>query len=117
MVTSIRIFLVSLLFVSLVTLGLTEPVAAQQAGQSEAVVPTFSGQLTKIDVTAKMITVKGSEDKEMVFSYSDETQILGADDGIQGLTGKTGADVKVSYRDDQGTTRATKIEIQPKKVE
>jgi hypothetical protein len=51
----------------------------------------------------------------MTFSYADTTQVVGADGGVQGLTGKTGSSLKVSYQDERGSQRATKIEVLPKK--
>src|SRR5688572_17109695 len=76
---------------------------------------TFEGQLSKVDSSAKTITMKGSDDKEMIFSYSDTTQVVGADGGVQGLTGKTGSSLKVSYSADRGLNQATKIEVVPAK--
>jgi hypothetical protein len=114
-------FAIGVLFVSIVTLVLSSPALALQqpappAGQSDnASVRSFEGQLTKIDSTAKTITVKGSDNKEMIFSYNDQTQVMGADDGVQGLVGKTGSSLKVSYRENRGTNQATKIELQPNK--
>jgi hypothetical protein len=71
----------------------------------------FEGQLTKVDATAKSISVKGSTGPEMVFNYNDQTQIVGQEKTIQGLAGKTGTPLKVSYRQDKGTNWATRIEI------
>jgi hypothetical protein len=76
-----------------------------QAGEK-----TFQGQLTKVDANAKWITVKGPKDAEMTFEYTDATQITGSEKSIQGLAGKTGADLKVTYRDAGGKHLATKIE-------
>jgi Cu/Ag efflux protein CusF len=75
---------------------------------------TVTGQLSKIDVAAKEITIK-SGDKEMVFTWIDSTQITGADDGAQGLTGKTGATLKVTYQSRGGANLASKIEVQEDK--
>jgi hypothetical protein len=122
MTTLLRTLSISLLIAAVVVLPTTswaltiqQPAApAAPQGQTESV-RTFEGQLTKVDSTAKMITLKGSDDKEMTFGYSDTTQVVGADDGVQGLSGKTGASLKVSYRDERGSNRATKIEIVAKK--
>jgi hypothetical protein len=94
--------------------GVQDPGAApRQPAQTR----TFEGELTKVDATAKTITVKGSEpNREMVFSYDDQTEVIGADYGVRGLAGNTGTQLKVSYRDQQGMNVATKIEIQPKKL-
>jgi hypothetical protein len=116
MTTLLRTFSVGLLVAAIVVLPTTF-LAAQQTqtppSQTESV-RTFEGQLSKVDSTAKTIILKGTDDKEMTFSYNDTTQVVGADD-IQGLTGKTGASLKVSYRDNRGSNQATKIEVLPKK--
>ena len=75
---------------------------------------TFDGQLMKIDATAKSISVKNSDNKEMTFTYTDQTLVVGPDNSIQGLNGKTGTQLKVSYREDKGANLATKIEVVPK---
>lgn len=75
---------------------------------------TATGQLSKIDIAAKEITIK-SGDKEMVFTWIDSTQITGADGGAQGLTGKTGATLKVTYQSRGGANLASKIEVQEDK--
>ena len=67
------------------------------------------GQLVKVDAQAKWISVKGPGDKEMQFDYTDATQVVG-EKNVQGLAGKTGADLRVTYRDAGGKLTATKIE-------
>jgi hypothetical protein len=83
-------------------------------GQEKAAPPqqaekVFQGQLSNIDPTAKLIVVKGAGDKEMTFEYTDSTQIVGAQN-VQGLAGKGGAELKVTYREAAGKNTATKIE-------
>lgn len=122
----------SILLVSMLALVFTIPLlAAQQAAPAEPQgktspnppdleVRTFEGELSKIDSVAKTLTVKATdpdkEQKEMVFSYDDETQVVGVDNGAQGLSGKTGSMLKISYREQRGKNQATRIEIQSKKV-
>jgi hypothetical protein len=91
-----------------VALLLTLPVAYSQEKSSTE--KTFDGQLTKVDSAAKSITVKGSDNKEMTFRYTDNTQVIG-EDSIQGLTGKTGTQLKISYQEERGRNMATKIEV------
>jgi hypothetical protein len=71
----------------------------------------FEGQLTKVDATAKSISVKGSTGPEMMFSYDDQTQVIGPEKTIQGLAGKTGTALKVTYHQDKGMNWATRVEI------
>jgi hypothetical protein len=82
------------------------PAGAPGGQQAEKV---FQGQLTKVDAQAKWIAVKGAGDMEMQFDYTDATQVVG-EKGIQGLAGKTGTELKVTYRDAAGKHIATKIE-------
>jgi hypothetical protein len=77
---------------------------------------TWTGQLVKVDTTAKMVTAKGSDQKEMSFLYSDQTQVVSPDKSIQGLTGKAGADLRITYREERGTNLATKIELLEKQI-
>jgi hypothetical protein len=71
----------------------------------------FEGQLTKVDTTAKLISVKGSNGPEMVFNYDDQTQVLGPVKDVQGLAGNSGTALKVTYRQDRGSNLATRIEV------
>jgi hypothetical protein len=76
-----------------------------------AEVKTFEGQLTKVDATAKSISVKGSAGPEMQFNYDDRTQVLGPVKDVQGLAGNSGTPLKVTYRQDKGANLATRIEV------
>lgn len=73
----------------------------------------FQGQLAKVDAQAKSIDVKGPGGMDMTFDYTDGTQVVG-EKNVQGLAGKTGADVRVTYRDAGGKHIATKIETAEK---
>ena len=76
---------------------------------------TYQGQLSKVDATAKEIILKGADNKEMVFTYNDQTKMTGVDNGAQGLAGKSGSNLKVTYRENRGTNLATLIEVQAQK--
>ncbi len=87
------------------------PVASQapQAPQAEK---SFAGTLTKVDAQKKVIMVKGTGNlPEMTFMYDDKTQVTGAEKTVQGLTGKSGAGLKVTYRDQGADHIATRIEV------
>lgn len=97
-------FAVLSVFVLLVGLTLTmQPVLAQA---QEAQV--FEGELTKVDATAKTLSVKGARG-EMEFRYNEQTQITGAEGGVEGLASKSGTPVRVHF--DAATKTASKIEI------
>ena len=82
------------------------------AGQAPQAEKSFSGTLEKVDPEKKVITVKGTGNPpEITFMYDDKTQVTGAEKTVQGLTGKSGATLKVTYRE-QGTDRiATRIDV------
>jgi hypothetical protein len=84
------------------------PAGGPPAGGAQAE-RIFQGQLVKVDAQAKSISVRGPGDKEMQFDYTDATQVVG-EKNVQGLAGKTGADLRVTYRDAGGKLTATKIE-------
>ena|SRR5215471_1047647 len=91
-------------------------------GQDKAAPPAqaqpekvFQGQLTNVDATAKVISVKGAGNMEMTFALTDATQVIGSEKDVQGLAGKTGSELKVTYRDAAGKHTATKIEIVEKR--
>jgi hypothetical protein len=89
-------------------------------GQQERTAPQaekiFQGQLIRVDTAAKRISVKGTGDAEMLFQYSDQTQVVGPQKDIQGLASQTGTQLKVTYRDAGGDNHiATRIEVMEKK--
>src|SRR5262245_49757020 len=83
-------------------------------GQDKAAPPSqasekiFQGQLAKID--AKTITIKG-QSSDMMFDYTDATQVVGAEGKVQGLANRTGQLLRVTYREAEGKRTATKIEL------
>ena len=89
------------------------PPAAPGGGAAQA--KTATGQLAKVDVKAKEITIKGADNKDMVFTYTDATQMTGVDGGPEGLNGKSGSTVRVTYQERGGSNLASKIEVQEKK--
>ena len=82
---------------------------ASQAPQAEK---TFSGMLMKVDAANKVITVKGTGyEPEMTFRFDDKTQVTGAEKTVEGLAGKGGAMLKVTYREEGANRIATRIEV------
>jgi hypothetical protein len=88
------------------------PPAAPGGGAAQA--KTATGELSKVDVAKKEITIKGSDNKEMLFTWNDSTQMTGVE-GPQGLTGKSGATLRVTYQERGGANLASRIEVQEKK--
>jgi hypothetical protein len=106
-------------FLSLTAIGVALLLVALPLsfGQGQAPAPaekTFEGQLTKVDTTAKTLAVKGSA-AEMLFQYTDKTQVLGPEKDIQGLAGKSGTPVRITYREAGNNYIATRIEVAEKR--
>jgi hypothetical protein len=73
-----------------------------------------TGELLSLNPDTKTLVIRTTGDTEMKFSYSPDTEIVGADKGAEGLATSKGAMVTVTY-DVHGTANvATKIEVKPK---
>jgi hypothetical protein len=71
----------------------------------------LEGALVAIDVSTHVLTVKGADNKEIQFTFTADTPVVGADNGVQGLTGKTGTRLKVHYKVQGESRMATRIEV------
>ena len=106
-------------FVATVAISVAPVAAAQQPQrpptEERAKSPEpVTGEVVSINTETKTLVVKTTPDSDMKFSYSDETEIVGADKGAAGLATKTGSIVTVTY-DVHGTANiALKIEVKPK---
>jgi hypothetical protein len=106
---------VFVLTLTLTAAPLQNPPTAPPAGQTPpSAEKSFQGTLSKVDDRAKELTLKGADNKEMIFTWNEQTKITGAE-GPQGLAGKTGAAMKVTYRENRGANLATAIDVQPAK--
>ena len=76
---------------------------APQAAQEEK---QFQGSLVSIDEATHMLTAKAADEKEWRFSYSDKTELVGADKPV-----KSGAKLTITYTVLKGTNLATRIEM------
>lgn len=90
------------------------PTPPQQEQERARPASPVTGELVAHDVDAKSLTVKIAEGEEMKFSYTDETEIVGAEKGAQGLATLSGATVTVHFSTHGTANTATKIEVQPK---
>jgi hypothetical protein len=73
-----------------------------------------TGEILAVDEKAKTIVVKTTTDTEMKFSYSAETDIVGGENGPEGLAASAGTLVTVTYGVHGTTNVAVKIEVKPK---
>ena len=104
--------LLSLMAICVVVALVSLPLAYGQEKAAPQADKTFQGQLTKVDANAKRISVKGTGNQEMLFQYTEQTQVVGPQKDIQGLATQTGAQLKVTYRDSGPDSHvAMKIEI------
>jgi hypothetical protein len=79
-----------------------------QADQAQAA--TASGELVKVDATAKTLTIK-ADGRDQQFTFNDQTRITGAQ-GAAGLATMEGSQVTVMYGKDR---TATEIQVSAKK--
>jgi hypothetical protein len=107
-----RFVMKNLLTLGVASIAVLLLIAMPVASQALQADKTFSGTLTKVDPAKKVISVKGTgNEPEMTFMYDDKTQVTGAEKTVEGLAGKSGAMLKVTYRE-EGTNRvATRIEV------
>jgi hypothetical protein len=84
------------------------PAGAPPAAQAQAT--SASGELVKVDATAKSITVK-ADGRDQEFTFNDQTKITGAQ-GAAGLATMEGSQVTVMYGKDRV---ASEIRVSPKK--
>lgn len=104
---------VSRLLLPLVILAIASYAFAAQIVPSQAPAQqekAFQGTLVKVDADAKTVTVKGADNKDMLFLYTEKTQVVGSEN-VQGLAGKPGSKLNISYTVERGNNIATKIEM------
>ena len=73
-----------------------------------------TGEILSLNTGTKTLVVKTAADTEMKFTYSGETEIVGADKGTEGLATKAGSIVTVTYNVHGTANVAIKIEVKPK---
>ena len=93
--------------------GVPLAVASAQAPAQQAQAQSASGELTKVDVAAKTVTVK-ADGRDQQFIFNDETKITGAQ-GAAGLATMEGSQVVVMYTTKDRAQTATEIRVTPKK--
>ena len=90
--------------------------ADRSQGRSKEPEPvSVTGELTRVMPDQKSFTVKSASGAEMLFRYSDQTIVSGAENNVAGLATSSGAEVTVSYKNDSAGNMATRIEVHPKR--
>ena len=90
---------------SIVVLANATPI--HQQSQPESII---EGLLVQLDSNARLLTLKAA-DKEMQFSFNEQTQVVGPEKDGKPVAVKQGSKLKVHYRVDQNTNMATRIEV------
>ena len=71
----------------------------------------FQGTLVKVDSDAKTLTAKDASNKEMVFRYTEKTEVIGSENTVQGLAAKSGTKLNITYSSQGANNIATRIEM------
>ena len=87
-----------------------QPATLQQ--QQPATAARASGELVRVDTSAKTLSVKIAGGTEMLFTYSEATKVTGGDQGVAGLATKSGAKVTVHFTMKGQDRIATQIDIE-----
>ena len=70
----------------------------------------FEGTLVTADPNARVLVLKAG-DKEMQFTYTDQTQLIGPQKDGQPIAVKQGSKLRIHYLENNKTNVATQIEI------
>ncbi len=89
-----------------------QPAPGPSAAQAKPETQTARGELSNIDATAKMLTIKPTEGAEQKFQYNDSTKVTGARGGVAGLATQSGKQVTVHFTSQGANRVATEIEVQ-----
>ena len=73
----------------------------------------MEGTLTKVDPAAKMIWIRMADGSESIFSYSDMTLVVGADNTVAGLGKESGSHVRIRYTISGQVQTAEEIQVLP----
>jgi Cu/Ag efflux protein CusF len=108
----------ALALAAILLIALAIPTFAQDGGggarPQQPAATVASGELVKVDTSAKTITIKTESDPEMVFSYTDATKVTGTKE-VAGLATMTGSSLTIRYTKMGEKNVATEIAVQPKK--
>jgi len=89
-----------------------QPAPSPSAAQAKPEEQTARGELSSIDATAKMLTIKPTAGAEQKFQYNDSTKVTGARGGVAGLATESGKQVTVHFKNEGANRVATEIEVQ-----
>jgi hypothetical protein len=88
-----------------------DPSQSQPADEGEAESMVATGELLRVDTSAKMIEVRTGPNTVKVFQYTDDTEVKGADRAPRGFATMAGSKITVRYAHHGETDVATEIEV------
>ena len=90
------------------------PVDIKSEASEEKTMAT--GRLVKVNTDDMTIVIKGADDQEQSFRYTDGTKVIGVQEQVSGLSTKAGSLVTIHFTQGTGDTRiATKVHFDTKK--
>jgi hypothetical protein len=84
----------------------------QQKQQQQKVTSPVMGDLVSVDTDARTITVRAQGGQTLQFSYTDKTEVSGAQKTVQGLATMKDARVTVHFTESGARREATRIIVQ-----
>jgi Cu/Ag efflux protein CusF len=106
----------SLVLISFSPLVLGDDPKSKPEGQTEAWQDqSATGELKSVDPDAMKLVITTSEGADMEFLYTENTEILGAQGNVEGLSASPGSKVKVFYKEENGSNTATKIKVKQRR--
>jgi hypothetical protein len=70
-----------------------------------------SGQLKDVQPESQMLVVTTPEGQDVEFFYNEQTEFIGAQETIEGLTLAEGSQLSVYYNEEAGRNMATRIHV------
>ena len=91
-----------------------QPSQKPEQREERKMLEPVTGELLSLDTDSKTLVIKTTGDTDMKFSFSEDTEIVGAEKGASGLAAVSGATLTVTYQQHGTANVATKIEVKPK---
>ena len=92
-----------------------QPPQKPEQREEKKMLEPVTGELLSVDTDSKTVVIRTTGDAEMKFSFSEDTEIVGAEKGASGLASASGATLTVTYQQHGTANVATKIEVKAKK--
>jgi hypothetical protein len=84
----------------------------QLEDSGEAINENFiSGQLKSVEPESQLLTVTTPEGQDVEFSYNEQTEFIGAQETVEGLSLTAGSQVSVYYNEEAGRNVATRVHV------